>query len=62
MANENDPNSARRGRQGAVSQLWRFIASNRKWWLVPILVVVLGVGVLLILGGTGAAPFIYTLF
>jgi len=38
------------------------LKENRKWWLVPILVVFLPLGVLLILGGTSAAPFIYTLF
>jgi hypothetical protein len=35
---------------------------NKKWWMIPILVVLLLFGVLLLLGGTGAAPFIYTLF
>jgi hypothetical protein len=35
---------------------------NKKWWMIPIIAVLLLFGVLLILGGTGAAPFIYTLF
>jgi hypothetical protein len=35
---------------------------NKKWWMIPIIVVLLLFGVLLILGTTGAAPFIYTLF
>jgi hypothetical protein len=35
---------------------------NKKYWMVPLLVMLLGFGVLLILGATGAAPFIYTLF
>lgn len=35
---------------------------NKKWWLIPILVVLALFGLLLILGTTGAAPFIYTLF
>ena len=39
-----------------------FLMENKKWWLVPILIVFLLLGVLLVLGGTGAAPFIYTLF
>ncbi len=40
------------------------LAHNKKWWLLPILVVLLLVGVLIVLGGTGSAlsPFIYTLF
>jgi hypothetical protein len=35
---------------------------NKKWWLLPILLVLALVGALVILGSTGAAPFIYTLF
>ena len=47
---------------GLVSELMAFLKDNKKWWLLPILVVLFLVGVLVILGGTGAAPFIYTLF
>ena len=39
-----------------------FILENKKWWLIPILVVFGLVGVLIMFGSTGAAPFIYTLF
>ncbi len=45
-----------------VQELFLFVAENKKWWLVPILVVLGLVGVLMVLGSTGAAPFIYTLF
>ena len=45
-----------------VREFVEFLACNKKWWLAPILVVVLLVGLLVVLGGTGAAPFIYTLF
>ena len=45
---------------------WRdlvsFLMQNKKWWLLPVVVVTLLVGVLIILGSTAAAPFIYTLF
>ncbi|MEM6989145.1 MAG: DUF5989 family protein [Myxococcota bacterium] len=47
---------------GLVSELGAFLKDNKKWWLLPILVVLFLVGVLVVLGGTGAAPFIYTLF
>jgi hypothetical protein len=51
------------GRQrGALSEMVQFLAQNKKWWLTPIVLVLLLVGVLVVLGGTGAAPFIYTLF
>jgi hypothetical protein len=47
---------------GVVGELWAFITHNKKWWLTPILLMLLLLGVLIVLGGTGAAPFIYTLF
>ena len=43
-------------------ELFDFLRQNKKWWLIPILVVMLLVGSLAILAGTGAAPFVYTLF
>ena len=39
-----------------------FLKHNKKWWLLPILLVVGLVGLLTIFAGSGAAPFIYTLF
>ncbi len=47
---------------GIVREFIDFLRYNKKWWLIPIIVVLLVVGLLVILGGTGAAPFIYTLF
>jgi Family of unknown function (DUF5989) len=41
-------------------ELWDFLRHNKKWWLLPILFVLLLFGVLIFLSGTGAAPFIYT--
>lgn len=49
-------------RVGLVAEFWDFIKHNKKWWLLPILLVLLIVGTLVILSGTAAAPFIYTLF
>ena len=49
-------------RQGIVAEFLHFLRHNRKWWLTPILVVLLLISALVILGGTAAAPFIYTLF
>ena len=39
-----------------------FLKHNKKWWLLPILLVFLCFAVILVLGSTAAAPFIYTLF
>lgn len=49
-------------RVGLLVEFFHFLRSNKKWWLVPLLVVLLGLGVLVALGSTGAAPFLYTLF
>lgn len=49
-------------RRGMVAELVDFLRHNKKWWLGPILVVLLGLGLLVLLGGSAAAPFIYTLF
>jgi len=54
--------SARRRRGSLVGELWLFLRQNKKWWLLPILVVFFLLGVLMLLGSTAAAPFIYTLF
>lgn len=45
-----------------LAEFWLFIKEEKKWWLTPIILVLLGVGVLVALTSTGAAPFIYTLF
>ena len=49
-------------RSGLGSEFLDFLKHNKKWWLAPIIVSILGLGVLVLLGGTAAAPFIYTLF
>ena len=47
---------------GLVREFWDFIRHYKKWWLVPIIALLLLAGVIAILGGTAVAPFIYTLF
>jgi len=47
---------------GLLVELWEFLGTNKKWWLVPIFLVLGLFGILLILSSTAAAPFIYTLF
>ena len=49
-------------RGGLAGEFWYFVRNNRKWWLLPLLIPVLLLGGLMLLAGTGAAPFIYTLF
>lgn len=47
---------------GLLVEFAEFLRENRKWWLVPILLVMGLFGVLMILANSAAAPFIYTLF
>ena len=54
MASEKAP--------GIVGEFWMFLTENKKWWLLPIVVVMLVLGGLVILSSTPLAPFIYTLF
>lgn len=46
-----------------VIELWRFMRARKKYWLLPIFVVMFLLGGLLVLAqGSAIAPFIYTLF
>ncbi len=38
------------------------LAQNKRWWLLPIVLVLGAMGVMAIFAGTGIAPFIYTMF
>ena len=48
--------------KGFMGEVWGFLRDNKKWWLLPIVVMLLLFGLLVMLSGTGLAPFIYTLF
>ncbi len=54
--------AAGEARPGLVAEFWDFLKHNKKWWLLPILLAAVGIGVLIALGGTGAAPLIYPMF
>ena len=45
-----------------LGEAFAFLRETRKWFLAPIIVLLLIIGVIVVLGGTVAAPFIYTLF
>jgi drug/metabolite transporter superfamily protein YnfA len=54
--------AAEQDRGGLLSEVWQFLRYNKKWWLLPIVLLLALFGVLMLLAGSGAAPFIYTLF
>ena len=44
-------------------ELWAFMKERKKWWLLPIIIVMTLVGALLVFAqGSALAPFIYTIF
>lgn len=74
MADDNDKRADENARRddfaaqaeqagpGFLTELVAFLREKKKWWLTPVIVVLLLVGVLLVLAGTGLAPFLYPLF
>ena len=47
---------------GVMRELMDFLRHSKKWWLTPIIIALLLMGILVVLSGSVAAPFIYTLF
>jgi hypothetical protein len=47
---------------GILKEFFLFLKYNKKYWMIPILITLLALAVLVLLGGTAVAPFIYTLF
>ena len=46
-----------------IAELWEYMRERKKFWLLPILVMMAGLGGLIVLSqGSAVAPFIYTLF
>tara|TARA_Y100001970_G_C13944888_1_gene705106 strand:- start:174 stop:326 length:153 start_codon:yes stop_codon:yes gene_type:complete len=46
-----------------VKEFWEFLAERKKYWLLPIIIVLALFGVLIVLSqGSAVAPFIYTIF
>jgi hypothetical protein len=53
---------ARTTKSSFVRDLLGLMAVTKKWWLLPIILMLLALSVLLLASGTVVAPFIYTLF
>jgi len=46
-----------------LKELWLFLRERKKWWFLPIIIVLLFLGFLLVMSsGTALGPFMYTLF
>lgn len=53
---------AEKARGNVLTEFLGFLAHNKKWWLLPLVLVLLLLSLVMLLGGTAIAPFIYTLF
>lgn len=53
---------AQESQPGILAEFIYFLLHNKKWWITPIVLVLLAFGVLIMLSGTAATPFIYALF
>ncbi len=59
----DERDSSDRGPMSLVGELWAFLRIRKKFWLLPLVVVLLAVGALIVLTqGSAIAPFIYTIF
>jgi hypothetical protein len=59
MTNKPDPDN----KLSIISEFWDFLKTRKKWWLGPIVLIMLLMGLLIVLTeGSAVAPFIYTLF
>ena len=51
------------GKISLLKELWGFLRTRKKWWLMPIIIVLLALAILVFFTGSSPiAPFIYTLF
>lgn len=53
---------SRQKRNSLVAEFIEFLKHNKKWWLLPVLIILLGLGLLVLLSSSAIAPFIYPLF
>ena len=49
-------------RPSLAAEFWGFLGRNKKWWLLPILLLLFALGLVVLLSSSALAPFIYPLF
>jgi hypothetical protein len=51
------------GKLSILKEFWSFLRVRKKWWIAPVVVLLLALGLILVLTeGSALAPFIYSLF
>ena len=53
---------AREKRNTLIVELFEFLKHNKKWWLLPIAIILLVMGLLAMLSSSAISPFLYPLF
>jgi hypothetical protein len=60
---KNDLEQLAKGKRSSLAgEFVVFLKHNKKWWLLPIILILLGLGMLVLLSSSALAPFIYPLF
>jgi len=49
-------------RTGLLADFIYLLKNNRKWWMLPLILVLIVFGIFMVLSSSGVAPFIYTVF
>ena len=63
MSDEKNFEELSQGKRTSImGEFLEFLKHNKKWWLLPIILILLGLGLLMLLSGSALAPFIYPLF
>ena len=55
-------NEKRSSNLGLFGEFWEFLADNKKFWCIPIILIIIFLGIVAYLGGPEAAPFVYSIF
>ena len=63
MSDEKNFEELSQGKRTSIAgEFLEFLKHNKKWWLLPIILILLGLGLLVLLSSSALAPFIYPLF
>lgn len=62
MDAESFAQAGKGSRESFFAEYMHFLKRTKKWWMAPLIFLLLLFALLVVLGSTGAAPFIYTLF
>jgi len=62
MSEKEFQEAAKTEQTNLLKEMYHLLRQNKKWWMAPILFILFLFGLLILLGGSAAAPFIYSLF